>query len=595
MGPDATPPTDRADDGSRGIVTARIPGVTDHPVGVWLSAAGVAALGVVLLLSGLRAWGVQPAATHLLVRIHALPLARSVFGFSLLVLARGLLCRRWLAHRMVVGLLLASAVGAAMSPTRDVVGVSLALALGAALIAVRNDFPAQPDPERIKPVVASSVSTVAGTVVLISAWLVWSQPELHHRTGPARALRATVGGLAGSHTLLTQLVPNGGRGLANFLVLVMGATMLAALVLLLAPHRAPDPAGAESRRRVGGLVDRHDADTLAPFVLRHDKDYLFSGDGQAALGYRVLYGVALVGGDPVGDPARHQEVVDLFLLRCREAGWRPGVIGCRGDRQHLWTGRGMVGIGVGDEVVVPTGGFTLDTPRLRNVRQAVKRSQNFGLTTEIVTESALGWATRRELAHVAAQSWDGQGERGFSMNLDGLLNGAHPQTVLVVCRDDQEQVVAFQRYAAASSGRLLSLDTMCRLPDAPNGANERMIVEAINWGRGSGVEAVSLNFAAFRALFEKEERSPLERLGHWGVHRFDRYIKVESLYRFNKKFRPQWVPRSVVLRSWTDVGWMLGAALGAEFGVPFDPHRPSLPEAVQPSAAREHGRGAPVR
>lgn len=564
---------------------ARVAGLTDRPAAVWVSAACVAVLGVLMLACGVRGWSTQPAATHLLVRARLVHTARIVFGVSVLVLARGLANRRWFAHRTVVLLLFTSAIGAALGSSPDLLGALLSLGLAAGLIAIRRHFPTQPDPARLRPVLGGAFSIFGGTLVLASAWLLWRNPDLHHRTGPGRALRATIAGMAGSGGAMRQ-VTDGGQHMVDALAVVAAITVLVVLVILLAPHRPPEPAPPVARNRVKGLAELPDADTLAPFAARCDKDYVFSTDGRAAVGYRVLFGVALVGGDPVGHVDAHEAAVDAFLARCVTAGWRPAVIGARGDRQELWMERGFHTIGVGDEVVVDTDGFTLDTPRMRNVRQAVKRSKNFGVGTTIVHEGNLRPDEREELAAVAAVCWDGQGEHGFSMNLDGLLSGAHPSTVIVYCRDHTGSVVGLQRYATCAGGRILSLDTMCRLPDAPNGINERMIVDAIEWGSANGVEQVSLNFAAFRELFENEDRSVLERVGYWGAHRLDRFIKVESLYRFNAKFRPRWVPRSVVLRSWTDLGWVLTAALGAEFGPPFDPHRTAEPELV---SAPNHG------
>jgi hypothetical protein len=50
------------------------------------------------------------------------------------------------------------------------------------------------------------------------------------------------------------------------------------------------------------------------------------------------------------------------------------------------------------------------------------------------------------------------------------------------------------------------------------------------------------------------------------VHLLDRWIQVESLYRFNAKFRPEWLGRYVAFRSFRDLPAVLVAALVAEFG-----------------------------
>ncbi len=103
---------------------------------------------------------------------------------------------------------------------------------------------------------------------------------------------------------------------------------------------------------------------------------MFSADGRAALGYRVLFGVAVAGGDPVGDPASYDDAVRAFLAMCRTAGWRPAVLGASDGLLPAWGPCRTIGFG--DEVVVRPGEFTLTGRRMRNVRQAVKRTENAG-------------------------------------------------------------------------------------------------------------------------------------------------------------------------------------------------------------------------
>ena len=69
---------------------------------------------------------------------------------------------------------------------------------------------------------------------------------------------------------------------------------------LAAPRSLPDPA---ARGLAARLVRAHGTDTLSFFKLRADKQYFFSSDGAAFVGYRIENGVLLLSGDPVG-PAR---------------------------------------------------------------------------------------------------------------------------------------------------------------------------------------------------------------------------------------------------------------------------------------------------
>lgn len=355
-------------------------------------------------------------------------------------------------------------------------------------------------------------------------------------------------------------------------VLLLG--LLVALVVLLAPAPAPPPAGAAERAAVAALVEDPGADTLAPFALRTDRSYAVSPDGRAAVAYRVLFGVAVAGGDPVGAPASAPAAVAEFMACCARSGWRVAVLGASDPARELWRRHGLRAVGIGDEAVLDPGTFDLTGRRMRNVRQAVARTHNAGVTTRLWRQADLPEPVRAELAAVVA-GWPGH-ERGFSMNLDGLTSGAagtgpdRADCVLAIARDEAGRVAGFQRYARCAGGSVLTLDAMPRLPGAPNGVNERLIVDTLAYAREAGVRRVSLNFGAFRALLEARHRTGRERLGYRVVRLLDPLIKVEPLYRFNAKFAPSWQPRSVMVPSLAVIGRVLVAALGMEFALPYD-------------------------
>ena len=472
---------------------------------------------------------------------HALAL-----GMALALIARGVLLRRraaWygLVLLVLVDLLAALAGGGAAWRAPLLAAVLVCLWLE------RGRFPVRPHPERVRGAAKAGaflvVAAVAGSLLFGGV--------------SVRSVVQVAGGLGA-----TGAPMDGASWLPDVLGLAGAAGLLILVIMLLAPDPAPPPGDEVERRRVAGLVAHPGSDTLAPFALRRDKAYVFSADGRAAIGYRVLFGVAVAGGDPVGDPASHADVVRAFLAQCRKTGWRPAVLGASDDLLPVW-GR-LRSIGFGDEVIVRPGGFSLAGRRMRNVRQAVKRTANAGVTTRIVPERELDPRLRERLLTVASRSLGGAAERGFAMNLDELLTGRHPGAVVAVAYDVDEEPIAFQRYVTAGEG--ISLDAMRRTPGGPNGVNERLIVEMIEYAAGRGHAVVSLNFAAFRALLDAEERGVLERAGHRALHLLDPWIAAESLYLFDKKFRPSYKPRNVAFRSWSDVAWLAAALLTLEFG-----------------------------
>lgn len=72
-------------------------------------------------------------------------------------------------------------------------------------------------------------------------------------------------------------------------------------------------------------------------------------------------------------------------------------------------------IPIGRDVVIDVSNFEMTGRRFRNLRQAVKRTHNFGVTTEIVAEQQLDDQQQAELAEVLAASPSGaRTDRGFA-------------------------------------------------------------------------------------------------------------------------------------------------------------------------------------
>jgi lysylphosphatidylglycerol synthetase-like protein (DUF2156 family) len=327
------------------------------------------------------------------------------------------------------------------------------------------------------------------------------------------------------------------------------------------PRRPPAPANVSDRRHVWALVDRTGGDALAPFVLRTDKSYVFSDNRQAAVAYRVRLGTAMASGDPVGDPASYRNAIDSFVMHAESNGWRIAVLAASERSLPAWRRHGLRGVPIGRDVSIDVASFDVVGRQFRNLRQAVQRTRNAGVTTEIIAESELEDDVRDELMTVLRAAPKGAGERGFAMILDRPLTRTHPGTFVAIARDRSGEAVAVQRYASADGGRELSLDVPWRKPGSPNGVDERLITDVVAWAERRGARTVSLAFAAFPELFELEQRNALQHTVYRAVHLLDRLIKVESLYRFVRKFHALGKRRYVALRPLQVVSVALAALL----------------------------------
>jgi lysyl-tRNA synthetase class 2 len=472
-------------------------------------------------------------------------LDRVPLALVLLLLAHGLAVRRRLALQATLALVLL----AVLPPVHR---RELLLPAVVALLLLPGRYPVRPDPQRLR---AATIAAGSAVAVVLGRTL-WE-------TSRHKAYAAS------------PFPPGSTDRSTRVYVVVVLATVLVALAIALAAAPAPPPADEAERAYIRRLVQDPASGSLAPFATRADRTYVLSPRGDAAIGYRVRFGVALAGGDPVGgDPAA---AIAAFATLCDTHGWRPAVLGAdaaaTGD---LWRGAGVRrAVEIGDEAVLDVGGFSPAGRRMRNVRQAARRADNAGVRVEI---GPLSPGLIPALDGVLHDWLRGRSERGFAMNLDALLT-PRADVLFAVARDAAGEPVAFARFAVAAGGRILSLDVAPRRRDAPNGVVERMILEMVGYAGSHGAAEVTLNFAGMRRVYAGHGIGA--RILQVPLHALDRWIELRSLYLFTDKFHPHWRPRQLRMRSWWELVPVAAAALTSEFaGRPTPQPLAPVPEAA---------------
>lgn len=442
-----------------------------------------------------------------------------------------------------------------------------ALALGVALWRTRREFTAVPDPVgRWRGVLVFGQFVGAGFVINM---LLLTLP-------PRRMVDADGWWQRTEHALLsfaglTGDVRFGSEWLGDLVGLVgavfgIGALLLGGYFLLRTAEPAPGLSSSEVDR-LRSLIDQHGGnDSLAYFALRGDKSVVLSPTGKAAVSYRVLAGVALASGDPLGDNEAWPGAIEEFLAECRAHGWVPAVLGCSELGATVWSRYGLDALELGDEAVVDVAEFTLDGRCMRGVRQAVAKLRRAGYAVDVRRVAEIAEPERLRLADLA-ERWRGtETERGFSMALSRPAARVDPSCVIVTAAKDGQVSGVLQFVPWGADG--LSLDLMRRDRSVgDNGLNELMITALLEACPALGVSRVSLNFAVFRSALERGGRigaGPVARLWARALRLGSRWWQIESLYRFNAKFAPRWVPRYLVFPVVRDLPRIALAALEAE-------------------------------
>lgn len=505
----------------------------------------------------------DPAHVHGVSKALVVPIAAGLL-VSARALARGSR-RAWQTAIVLLAALLVLHIGRRFDEGAVVTGVAVV-----ALLARRVDFRAPGDPAS-RPRVLLQASLAAVGVVLygvVTLWLNRLMADEPYTLGFALNVtgRAIAGlsfrGAAHLTDPVSEWFP-----LSAFLLAWGSAALL--LVEWVAPWRYRLQRDEREHSLAHRLVTTWGTDTLAPFALRADKSYFFSEDRAAFLAYRVVGGVALVAGDPIGPADLRRDVMQRFVEFAHERGWRVAILGAGEECVQGYRELGLRALYHGDEAVVRTESFSLEGRAIRKVRQSTHRLVHAGYTARVLRPSELDGALRNELEAIAAEWRGDQPERGFVMALDTLFRLGDEDSLFVVGFDDEGRPTGFLHFAVSRPGSALSLSSMPRRRNVPNGFTEWLICESVEWARGNGFDRVSLNFAPFAQLFERSDLAFSERIVRGVLQRLKGWFQLDNLLQFNRKFFPEWQPRYVVVERIRDLPRVSVAALAAESYLPF--------------------------
>lgn len=332
-------------------------------------------------------------------------------------------------------------------------------------------------------------------------------------------------------------------GLAG--VLSAAALLLAFLVFYRSGRQAEATTADEELviRRL--LLEYGEDDSLGYFATRRDKSVIFSHDQLAAVTFRNEGSVSLASADPIGRHDSWADAVDLWIKQCRDTGRYPAVLSSSEKGTLAYQAAGLRAFPLGDEAIISVERFNLNGPAMAPVRQAVRRVERAGYTTQVRRHAEL---TADELALIArlAEEWRGEDtERGFSMALNRLGDPADGRCLIITAHDTTGTIRGFLSFVPWGS-RGVSLDLMRRDHAAENGLNEYMVSSLIDAAPKHGIRRISLNFAVFREVFSNADQvsaGPVTKVTDAALGVASKFFQLETLYRSNDKYQPDWVPR----------------------------------------------------
>jgi lysylphosphatidylglycerol synthetase-like protein (DUF2156 family) len=525
-------------------------------------------------------------------------------GVVLLILALGLRRGQRLAWFVSIGIEAATSI-LHLLRGGQILPALVALAVLAGLARGRDSFRGRFDPPSLRAGAATLVGGAVGvtgfsTLVLWFGVAIYRTHHLHSNVQSlsfSSAFLASAGGLVGINSVT---LPDPVGDFLNPALLAAGLGLAAvALLLVFRPvvdrrriRRSPgstnrvrgsagadgdgagtgqvgDLAGNASATPGAGLplddvakardvVARRSSGTLDFFALRSDKQHFFDRD--SVIAYAIRSGVCLVSPDPIGPPEERARLWATFRRFADEHGWAIAVLAAGQEWLPIYRSSGMRDIYIGDEGVVDVRTLSLSGGAKKGLRQAVNRIAKYGYTISFHDPAEVDEKLAEELRGVMTQSRRGGVERGFSMTLGRIFDPDDVGLLLAVASAPDGNPVAFCQFVPAPAIDGYSLDLMRRdSGEHPNGLFDFILVRTIEHLKEEGHGRLGLNFAMMRAVLAGEAGDKMtHKVERWLLRRMSDTMQIESLWRFNAKFDPEWLPRYVV---WDSAEQSLAAAL----------------------------------
>ena len=341
-----------------------------------------------------------------------------------------------------------------------------------------------------------------------------------------------------------------GHDFTSFLAQVVGpvfwAVFIAAAIRLMS--RTGTAAKTADDARLRERLHRNGGGTLGFMATWPGNTAWFSDDGDSAVAYRVINGVAITMSDPICAPGDGGRVIREFAAFCDANSWVPVFYSVHPQYLPVFDELEWEHMSVGEETLVRTQGLELAGKPWQKVRQALNRGIKEGMTTVWTSWDELPLATVAQI-NAISEEWIAEKElpeMGFTLGGMEELKDPEVRLMLAVGPDGRLQAVT-SWLPVHRDGAVIgwTIDFMRRADGSMNGIMEFLIASAALHMKEAGAEVLSLSGAplATKPLGPGEtppEPTVMTRLLDFLATTLEPAYGFSSLFRFKAKFNPEY-------------------------------------------------------
>ena len=274
--------------------------------------------------------------------------------------------------------------------------------------------------------------------------------------------------------------------------------------------------------------------------------YWFDTEDEAGVAYRVVNGIAITTGGPIGSPVSEDATMRRFARFCDDNGWVPVFYSVDGSLTPVFEGMGWATMVVAEEAVLSPQTWSMTGKKWQDVRSSINRAARAGIRAEWTTYAELSIGLQAQLAEIS-EEWIADKdlpEMGFT--LGGMDELRDPAVRLMLAIDEDGRVEAVTSWLPMfREGRIFgwTLDFMRRRAGSINGVMEFLIASSAEQMQRDGIEVMSLSGAPLaNASGVPQAAGTLNTVLDYLSASLEPVYGFQSLLRFKRKFQPEFRP-----------------------------------------------------
>jgi lysylphosphatidylglycerol synthetase-like protein (DUF2156 family) len=354
-------------------------------------------------------------------------------------------------------------------------------------------------------------------------------------------MRFLAGRLFSDRFLPTDLA---GRLLYVWVFLAFWIVVLGALAAFFRHTGTYRDAGAADRARA--LLARGGS-TLSYMSTWPGNQHWISPDGQAAIAYRAIGGVAVTVGGPYGDPAAFDSAIPEFARFCEQRGLQPCLYSVTAQDRAITARLGWRSVQIAEDTLLPLEHLHFTGKKWQDVRTALNKAAKQGITAEWWSYPQAPAELADQIRQISDNWMAGKGLPEMGFTLGGLDQLNDPDIRCLIAIDADRKVHGITSWMPVYAGGRpagWTLDFMRRStqPGTFRGVMEFLIATAALTFQQEGARFASLSGAPLARRDRGEQPGALQRLLDMIANTMEPVYGFQSLLHFKAKFQPDYQP-----------------------------------------------------